>query len=65
MKISAKIINSNLITVFIAFAVDDFCLFLIKTINDQVCEINKYRPQKLIKSSRYIESFGNRIALLL
>ncbi|HAW09069.1 MAG TPA: hypothetical protein DCW42_07905 [Bacteroidetes bacterium] len=32
MKKSAKIINSNLIAVFIAFAVDDFCLFLIKKI---------------------------------
>jgi len=64
MKISTKIVLSNIITVLFPLCAAIFAVFSISSLNKQVEDVNKNHVQKILKSSRYMEIFQDHMRLL-
>ncbi len=64
MKISTKIVLSNIITVLFPLCAAIFAVFSISSLNKQVEDINKNYVQKILISSRYMELFQDHMRLL-
>ena len=64
MKISTKIVLSNIITVLFPLCAAIFAVFSISSLNKEVEDINKNYVQKILISSRYMELFQDHMRLL-
>jgi len=64
MKISTKIVLSNIVTVLFPLCAAIFAVFSISSLNKQVEDINKNYVQKILISSRYMELFQDHMRLL-
>ncbi|HRS01322.1 MAG TPA: MCP four helix bundle domain-containing protein, partial [Bacteroidota bacterium] len=64
MKISTKIVLSNIIIVLFPLCAAIFAVFSISSLNKQVEDINKNYVQKILISSRYMELFQDHMRLL-